>query len=108
MLKRLLLLCYEGTHLLHAFTIDAQIAVAGAGSGAEVDGLGFVVEEKLDVIHKPEHRAGEFIVEVSLVFLDQLSARQGTDDFFQRLLRLGPRLAIANWRDSMALVLRLG
>ncbi len=34
------LLCDEGTHLLHARAIDAQIAVAGAGGGAEVDGLG--------------------------------------------------------------------
>ena len=41
---------HEGTHLLHARAIDAQIAIAGAGSGAEVDSLRFVVEEKFNII----------------------------------------------------------
>ena len=43
------LLHNEGTHLLHAPAIDPQITVAGARGRSEVDGLGFVIEEKLDV-----------------------------------------------------------
>jgi hypothetical protein len=47
-------------------------------------------------------------VEIGLIFLDELHAWQGTDDFLQRLLRLCPRLPIANGRNRMALILRLG
>jgi len=43
---------YESTHLFHALAINAQIAVAGAGGGAEVDGLGFIVEQKFDVVNE--------------------------------------------------------
>ncbi len=98
------LLLNKGAHLLHALAIDAQIAVAGAGGGAEMDGLGFVVEEKLDVVDKAQQQAGEFVMQVRLVFFDELGAGQGTDDFLECLLRLSPRLAVAKRRDGMALI----
>ncbi len=43
---------YEGTHLLHALAIDAQIAVTGAGGGPEVDGLAVIIEQKLDIVNE--------------------------------------------------------
>ena len=98
----------EGTHLLHALAIDAHIAVAGAGGGAEVDGLGFIVEQKFDIVNEAKQQAGGLIVEIGLVFLDELHAGQGTHDFLERLLRLSPRLAIAKRRNGMALILGLG
>jgi hypothetical protein len=97
----------EGTHLLHALAIDAHIAVAGAGGGAEVDGLGFIVEQKFDIVNEAKQQAGSLVVEIGLVFLDELHAWQGTDDFLECLLRLSTRLAIANGRDGVALILGL-
>lgn len=73
-----------------------------------MDGLGFVVEQKLDVVNESHQQAGEFVVQVGLVFFDKLCAWQGTDDFLQRLLRLNPRLAIANGGDGVAGILSLG
>ena len=99
---------YEGPHLLHALAIDAHIAVAGAGGGAEVDGLGFIVEQKFDIVNEAEQQAGEFVMQVRLVFFDELGAGQGTDDFLECLLRLSTRLTIAKWFDGMALILGLG
>jgi len=99
---------YEGTHLLHALAIDSHIAVPGTGGGAEMDGLRLVVEEELHVIDESEQQAGKFVMQVGLVFFDELGAGQGTDDFLECLLRLCPRLAIAKRRDDMALVLSLG
>jgi len=102
------LLLNKGAHLLHARAIDAQIAVAGAGGGAEMEGLGLVVEQKFDIVDETQQQAGEFVVQVGLVFHDELRAWQGTDDFLQRLLGFNPRLAIANGRDGMARILSLG
>ena len=98
----------KGPHLFHTLAIDAQIAVAGAGGGAEMDGLSFVVEEKLNVVDKANQQAGEFVMQVRLVFFDELGAGQGTDDFLECLLRLSTRLTIAKWFDGMALILGLG
>ncbi len=95
---------YEGTHLLHALAIDAKITVTGARGGTEVDSLGFIVEQKFDIVNEAKQQAGGLVVEVGLVFLDELHAWQGTDDFLQRLLRLSARLTIAKWRDSMILI----
>jgi hypothetical protein len=98
----------EGPHLLHTLAIDAHIAVAGAGGGAEVDGLGFIVEQKIDIVNEAKQQAGGLVVEIGLVFLDELHAWQGTDDFLEHLLRLSTRLTIAKWRDGMAFILGLG
>jgi len=98
---------YEGTHLLHALAIDTQIAVAGAGGGAEVDGLSFIVEQKFHIVNEAEQQTGGLVVEIGLVFLDELHAGQGTDDFLECLLRLSTRLTIAKWRDGMILIRRL-
>jgi hypothetical protein len=43
---------YEGTHLLHAPAIDTEIAVASAGGGTKVNGLGLIVEQKLDIVNE--------------------------------------------------------
>lgn len=64
----------KGPHLLHALAIDAKITVAGAGGGAEMDGLRFVVEEKLNVVDKANQQAREFVMQVGLVFFDKLGA----------------------------------
>ena len=101
------LLLNKGAHLLHALAIDAQIAVAGAGGGAEVDGLGVIVEQKFDIVNKAKQQTGGLVVEIGLVFFDELHAWQGTDDLLECLLRLCPRLTITKWRDGMALVLDL-
>ena len=101
------LLLNKGAHLLHALAIDAQIAVTGAGGGAEVDSLGFIVEQKFDIVNEAKQQAGGLVAEVDLVFLDKLHAWQGTDDFLECLLRLSTRLTIAKWRDGMILIRRL-
>jgi len=98
----------EAPHLLHALAIDSQIAVAGAGGGAEVNGLRLVVEEELHVIDESEQQAGEFVMQVRLVFFDELGAGQGTDDFLECLLRLSPRLVIAKRGNGVAGILSLG
>jgi hypothetical protein len=98
----------ESPHLLHTLAIDAHIAVAGAGGGAEVNGLGFIVERKFDIVNEAEQQAREFVMQVRLVFFDELGAGQGTDDFLECLLRLSTRLTIVKWRDGMAFILGLG
>jgi len=47
--------------LLHARAIDDQIAVADAVGRAKMDDLGVVVDERLDSIHTPKYKAGQFI-----------------------------------------------
>lgn len=101
------LLLNKGAHLLHALAIDTQIAVAGAGGGAEVDGLGVIIEQKFDIVYEAKQQAGGFVVEIGLVFLDKLHTGQGADDFLQRLFCLSPRFAIGDGGDRMALVLGL-
>ena len=97
----------KGAHLLHALAIDAQIAVAGAGGGAEVNNLGLIIEQKLNIVNEAKQQAGGLVMEIDLVFLDELHAGQGTDNFLQRFLRLRLRLTIAKRRNRMALVLGL-
>jgi hypothetical protein len=72
-----------------------------------MDGLGLVVEQKLDIVNEAKQQTGGLVMEIDLVFLDELHAWQGTDDFFQRLLRFSTRLTIAKGGNSMALVLGL-
>jgi len=97
----------KGTHLLHALPIDAQIAVASAGGGTKVDNFGLIIEQKFDIVNEAKQQAGGLVVEIGLVFLDELHAGQGTDDFLQRLLRFSTRLTVANGHDGMALILSL-
>lgn len=73
-----------------------------------MDRLRVIVEEKLNVVDKTEHEAGEFVMEVGLVFLDELGAREGADNFLQCLSRLSLSLVIAIWRDAMAGISRVG
>lgn len=62
---------YEGPHFFHSSSIDPKVAVAGAGSRTEVNGLGVVVEEKFDIIDESEQQGGELVTEVGLVFFDE-------------------------------------
>jgi hypothetical protein len=78
----------QGSQALHALPIHAEIAVAGSGGGTKVKRLGLIIEDKLDIVYETKQEAGEFIVEVGLVFLDELRAGEGTNDLFQRLLGL--------------------
>jgi hypothetical protein len=72
----------ERSHTFHALPIHAKIAVAGSGGRAEMDRLRVIVEEKLDVVDKTEQEAGEFVVEVGLVFVDELRAGQRAENYF--------------------------
>jgi len=47
-----------------------------------MDRLRVIVEEKLDVVDKTEQEAGEFVVEVGLVFVDELRAGQRAENYF--------------------------
>ena len=69
----------QSSHLLHTFAVDAKIAVTRAGSRAEVNCFCSFIEEKLYVIDETEQQAGEFIVEIRLVFFDEFSPRQCRD-----------------------------
>ncbi len=48
--KCLKLSAHQGSNLFHAFAVDAEIAVARAGSRTKVNRLGGFIEEKLHVI----------------------------------------------------------
>ncbi len=73
-----------------------------------MNGLALVVEEKLHIIDKPEQQAGEFVMQVGLVFIDEPGAGHGLNNGLERLFRLSPRLAVPKRRDGMAVVRRLG
>ena len=70
-------------------------------------GLGFVVEEKLNIVDKANQQASEFVMQVRLIFFNKLGARQGTDDVLECLLRLSTRLTIAKRSDGVAFILGL-
>lgn len=72
-----------------------------------MNGLGLIVEQKLYVIDESQQQTGEFIMQIGLVFFDELGAREGENNRLQRFLRLGPAFLILKWRDGMFLVLGL-
>lgn len=67
-----------------------------------MDGFRGVVEQKLDVIHKTQQQAGEFIAQVGRIFLDEHGAGHRLDDVFQSLLRFSPALVETKRRDGMS------
>lgn len=105
--KCLELSAHQGSHLFHTFAVDAKIAVARAGSRTKVNRLRGVIEEKLDVIDEAEQQAGELVVEIRLVLIDELGARQCCDHRFQRFFCFRARLLVLERDDGMALITRL-
>lgn len=97
----------QRSHLLHTFAVDAKIAVARAGSRTEVNCFCSFIEEKLYVIDETEQQAGEFIVEIRLVLIDELGPRQCCEYRFQRLLRFRARLLVPERRDGVVFIGRL-
>lgn len=105
--KCLKLTADQSSHLFHTFAVDAKIAVARAGSRTEVNCFCGFIEEKLHVIDEAEQQAGEFVMEIGLVLVNELGPRQRCEHRFQRLFRFRPRLLVLEWRDGVALISRL-
>ncbi len=70
--------------------------------------LGLVLEKKLDIIHETKQATGEFKVQVSLLFFDELDAGQVENEAFQRRLRVGGVLLILDRRNRMLPVMSQG
>jgi len=79
----------EGSQTFHALPIHAKVAVAGPRGRAEMDRLRVILQNKFDIVDKSKQEAGEFVVEIGLVFIDELRSGQRVENFFQRLFRLG-------------------
>lgn len=79
----------EGSQTFHALPIHAKVAVAGPRGRAEMDRLRVIFQNKFDIVDKSKQKAGEFVVEIGLVFIDELRSGQRVENFFQRLFRLG-------------------
>lgn len=62
--KWLELAFHQGPYLFHAFAVDAEIAVAGAGSRSKMNRLRGFLEEKLHVVDEAEQQTGELIMQV--------------------------------------------
>src|SRR4051794_24156063 len=54
----------RGADLLHPFAVHPEVLAAQARGGAEVDLLGLVVEDELDVVHEMEDRRAALRLEV--------------------------------------------
>lgn len=78
----------EGSQTFHALPIHAKVAVAGPRGRAEMDRFRVIVQDKFDIVDKSEQEAGEFVVEIGLVFIDELRSWQRAKNFFQCLFRL--------------------
>ena len=79
----------EGSQTFHALPIHAKVAVAGPRGRAEMDRLRVILQNKFDIVDKSKQEAGEFVVEIGFVFIDELRSGQRVENFFQRLFRLG-------------------
>ena len=97
----------QDSYLFHAFSVHTDIAVAYAGSRTKVNCLRGFIEEKLHVIDKSEQRAGELVVEIGLVFIDELAPRQCCEHRFQRLLRFRARFLVLERCDNVVFIGRL-
>ena len=105
--KCLKLFARQRSNLFHTFAVDAKIAVARAGSRTEVNCFRSFIEEKLHVIDEAEQQAGELVVEIGLVLVNELGPRQRCEHRFQRLFRFRARLVVLERRDGVALISRL-
>jgi hypothetical protein len=97
----------QGSHLFHAFAVDAKIAVTRAGSGTKVNRLRRFIEEKLHVVDESKQQGGELIVQAGLALSNEFGTRQCRKHRFQRLFRFRARLFVLKRRDGMALIGRL-
>src|SRR4051812_12251712 len=59
-----------GGDLLHPLAVDPEVLTAQAGGGTEVDALGGVVEDELDVVHEMEDCRTAFRLEVVRLLAD--------------------------------------
>jgi len=98
---------HQRPYLFHAFAIDAKIAVACAGSRTKMNRLRGFIEEELHVIDEAEQQAGELVVDIELVLIDELRPRQCCEHRFQRLFCFRARLLILERRDGVGLISRL-
>lgn len=69
--------------VLHPAAIHAEIPVADARGGAKVDRLGCFIEEKFHVVDEPQEKARKFVMKIAIFFLDQVGAREATDNGLQ-------------------------
>ena len=97
----------QDSYLFHTFSVHTEIAVAYAGSRTKVNCLRGFIEAKLHVIDKAEQQAGELVVEIGLVFIDELAPRQCCEHRFQRLLRFRARFPVLERCDSVVFIGRL-
>lgn len=97
----------QDSYLFHTFSVDAKIAVAQAGSRTKVNYLRAFIEEKLHIVDETKQQAGELVVEIGLVLVDELGPRQCCQHRFQRLFRFRARLLVLERHDGVALVSRL-
>ena len=61
----------DHSNLLHAPSIDAQIAIAGPGSRSKMDRLRFVIKHEFDIIHESKQQARKFVMEVGPILFNE-------------------------------------
>ena len=91
-------------NLFHAPAIDAEIAAAGAGGGAEMNRLGLVVEKKFHVIDKAKEPASELDVQIVLGLHRNASARSRGQNSLQACQRLLGAAYVGQRLDAMRFV----
>ena len=75
----------ERSNLLHSPSIDPKITVTGPRSRPKMDGLGFIIKDKLDIVHESKQQTRKFVVEVSLVLFHEFRARQIGHNAFEHV-----------------------
>ena len=98
---------HQSSYLFHAFAVDAKIAVARAGSRTKMNRLRGFIEEELHVIDEAEQQAGELVVDIELVLIDELRPGQFCEHRFQRLFCFRARLLELERRDGVGVISRL-
>ena len=69
-----------------------------------MDYLTLLIEYKLDVIDESKHQAGEFKMDIGVVFFSEFGARQGQNGVLQCRFRLGLGSLIPQRSDRMLFV----
>lgn len=65
------------------------------------------IEEKLHVIDEAKQEAGEFIMQIGLVFLNEFGAGHSRNSRLQRLFGFRASLLVGEGRNGVALIGRL-
>ena len=81
----------ERPEVLHPAAVHTQVAIASSRGRSEVNGLAGVVEDELHVIDKPEEQARKLVVEITLLFLNELRTGQAGNYCLQKFFRFSPR-----------------